>query len=150
MAIFFGYNGENYNGLQWQNAPDVRTIENVIQQALFDRGFILETNMSEPKRVKWSRAARTDKKVHALCNAISLKLEISPKYINNSTDKPLNKLEDKENIDFSKILMELNSTLPKDIRLYAMRKVTKRFDIRHDAKYRLYQYLLPSFVFQSE
>jgi tRNA pseudouridine38-40 synthase len=31
-----------------------------------------------------------------------------------------------------------------------MRKVTKRFDIRHDAKYRLYQYLIPSFVFQSE
>jgi tRNA U38,U39,U40 pseudouridine synthase TruA len=30
--------------------------------------------MKEPKRVKWSRAARTDKKVHALCNAISLKL----------------------------------------------------------------------------
>lgn len=31
-----------------------------------------------------------------------------------------------------------------------MKKVTKSFDIRHDAKYRLYQYLLPSFVFQSE
>lgn len=30
-----------------------------------------------------------------------------------------------------------------------MKKVTKRFDIRHDAKYRLYQYLIPSFVFQS-
>ena len=74
VAIFFGYNGENYNGLQWQNATDVTTIENVIQQALFQRGFILESNMKEPKRVKWSRAARTDKKVHALCNAISLKL----------------------------------------------------------------------------
>lgn len=110
--------------------------------------------MSQPKRVKWSRAARTDKKVHALCNAISLKLEISPKYINREEgdqdkDRPLNKLDDKENIDFSKIIMELNSSLPKDIRLYAMRKVTKRFDIRHDAKYRLYQYLIPSFVFQS-
>lgn len=95
VAIFFGYNGENYNGLQWQNAPDVKTIENVIQQALFARGFILPTNMSEPKRVKWSRAARTDKKVHALCNAISLKLEISTKYIRSESDKPLNKLEDK-------------------------------------------------------
>ncbi len=39
-----------------------------------DGGFILKTNQGELKRIHWSRAARTDKKVHALCNGISVKL----------------------------------------------------------------------------
>lgn len=39
-----------------------------------DHGFILKTNAGELKRIAWSRSARTDKKVHALCNGISVKL----------------------------------------------------------------------------
>lgn len=39
-----------------------------------ENGFILKTNSDVLKRIAWSRAARTDKKVHALCNGISVKL----------------------------------------------------------------------------
>ena len=41
---------------------------------MVDGGFILQSNKDELKRISWSRAARTDKKVHALCNGISVKL----------------------------------------------------------------------------
>ena len=60
----------------------------------------------------------------------------------------MDKAVDKHNIDYDKIINELNAVLPKDIRLYAIKKVTKKFDIRHDAKCRRYNYLLPTFVFQ--
>ena len=37
-------------------------------------GFILSSNAEELKKIKWSRGARTDKRVHALCNGLSMKL----------------------------------------------------------------------------
>jgi len=45
-----------------------------MHKILLDGGFILKSNSEELKKIKWSRAARTDKKVHALCNGISVKL----------------------------------------------------------------------------
>jgi len=74
LAMFFGYNGENYRGMQFQRNQTVRTVENTLHDILFRLGFILESNTTDLKRVKWSRAARTDKRVHALCNAVSTKL----------------------------------------------------------------------------
>lgn len=37
--------------------------------------------MDNLRRIKWSRAGRTDKKVHALCNGISASLEFDERYI---------------------------------------------------------------------
>lgn len=155
LALFFGYNGENYRGMQFQrNHEGFSTVENTLHDILFKEHFILESNTNNLQRIKWSRAARTDKKVHALCNAISAKLEIDKKYM-----KP----EDRDNvpmsvlmapctkyhlIDYDRIIGELNSVLPPDMRLFAIKKVTRNFDIRHDAKCRRYNYLLPTFVFQ--
>ena len=75
-------------------------------------------------------------------------MEISKDYIKDKHEGPVSKADDKHSIDYDKILAQLNSSLPPDIRLYAFKKVTKKFDIRHDAKCRLYNYLLPTFVFQ--
>lgn len=36
-----------------------------------------------------------------------------------------------------------------DIRILALRKVGKSFDMRHDAKTRIYNYIIPSRLFQS-
>lgn len=66
--------------MQYQR-EHTNTIENTLHALLLENGFILKTNATELRRIKWSRAARTDKKVHALCNGISLKLEIAQKYV---------------------------------------------------------------------
>jgi tRNA pseudouridine(38-40) synthase len=73
VGIFFGYNGESFLGLQYQR-DTANTIENTLHRVLCDNGFVLKTNMQNLRRIKWSRAGRTDKKVHALCNGISASL----------------------------------------------------------------------------
>lgn len=92
------------------------------------------------RRIKWSRAARTDKKVHALCNGISMKLEISEKYVTEPGSRDIN---------YNRIILDLNEQLPMDIRVLVLRKVGKSFDMRHDAKTRIYNYIIPSRLFQS-
>ena len=73
VAVFLGYNGCSFKGLQFQRDTS-NTVENVFHQVLCQQGFILKTNMDNLRRIKWSRAGRTDKKVHALCNGISLNM----------------------------------------------------------------------------
>lgn len=73
VAIFLGYNGCSFLGLQFQR-DTANTVENVLHRVLCQQGFILKTNMDNLRRIKWSRAGRTDKKVHALVNGISLNL----------------------------------------------------------------------------
>jgi tRNA pseudouridine(38-40) synthase len=51
-------------------------------------------------------------------------------------------------IDYERIVQELNAVMPKDMRLHAIKKVTRNFDCRHDAKCRRYNYLMPAFVFR--
>ena len=68
--------------MQYQRDHE-NTIENILHKVLVEKGFILKTNAEELKKIKWSRAARTDKRVHALCNGVSMKLEIFPRYVEN-------------------------------------------------------------------
>ena len=139
LGVFFGYNGEKFQGMQYQR-QHTNTIENLLHALLVDNGFVLKSNAHELKRIRWSRAARTDKKVHALCNGISMKLEISEKYVAEPGIRQLN---------YNKIILDLNEQLPLDIRILVLRKVGKSFDMRHDAKTRIYNYIIPSRLFQS-
>ena len=79
--------------------------------------------------------------MHALCNGVSLKLEIYPQFI----------LEENGNkvIDFGRIVADLNDTLPQDIKVYGIKKVGKHFDMRFDSNSRIYNYIIPAKVFQS-
>ena len=55
-------------GLQMQ--PDQQlsdqTIEDLLEEAIFQEGGMLESNRGNPKRLGWSRSSRTDKRVHSL------------------------------------------------------------------------------------
>lgn len=125
--------------MQYQR-EHTNTIENTLHALLVENGFILKSNAHELKRIKWSRAARTDKRVHALCNGITMKIEISPKYVTEPGSRDIN---------YNRIISDLNDQLPQDIRILALRKVAKSFDMRHDAKTRIYNYIIPSRLFQS-
>ena len=78
VGLFFGYVGDNYLGMQYQrpnsNSSFPCTIENTIHNALCEQGFVLKSNMCHLRRIRWSRACRTDKRVHALCNGIAASL----------------------------------------------------------------------------
>jgi tRNA pseudouridine38-40 synthase len=107
---------------------------------LCDQGFILRTNMDNLKRIKWSRAGRTDKKVHALCNGISCNLELDDRYIIDRGQRLF---------DLEKVAKDINADLPIDIRIFAVKRVGKGFDMRHDACSRVYNYLAPLKLFLS-
>ena len=74
-ALQFGYCGTGYKGLQIQD--NVMTIERELANALFRCGALFDTNLNKINRIGWSRAARTDKGVHAASNLIVAKLMVS-------------------------------------------------------------------------
>lgn len=45
-------------------------------------------------------------------------------------------------------MKDLNDELPPDIKILAVRKVAKHFDMRQGAKTRIYNYIIPSKMFQ--
>ena len=46
-------------------APDA-TLEDTLEQAIFQAGGILESNMGSLEKLRWDRSSRTDKSVHSL------------------------------------------------------------------------------------
>lgn len=64
VALIVGYNGTDFCGSQ-KNAG-VRTIEGVVEEALYKSKLISKFNYGELAKIAWSRATRTDKRVHAL------------------------------------------------------------------------------------
>jgi hypothetical protein len=55
-------------GLQaTRDLPQDKTIEGVLEKALFEAGLISPSNYGDFKKTKWSRSSRTDKGVHSLC-----------------------------------------------------------------------------------
>jgi hypothetical protein len=90
-ALVLGYNGSRFNGLQ--RNPGQSTIEDVVEEAvcavLFSKAFelsppdvcgrykvggIAECNYRDFHKISWTRAARTDKGVHATGNVVSFKM----------------------------------------------------------------------------
>ncbi len=66
-AVLFGYSGTNYQGLQING--DFPTVERALSQAIFDAGGLMPENRDFGK-IKWQRACRTDKGVHAAVNVV--------------------------------------------------------------------------------
>jgi len=46
--------------------PDIRSVEEEIEKALYKLGAIADYNFGDLKKIAWNRATRTDKRVHAL------------------------------------------------------------------------------------
>lgn len=68
-------------------------------------------------------------------------MQVDPQFIKQEDGKKV--------IDFKRIIADLNDILPKDIKVYGIKKVGKRFDMRFDSNSRIYNYIIPAKVFQS-
>lgn len=124
-ALLFAYNGSAFNGSQIQtDHENVRTVEAELQLALRNANCISQENFGFLNKVKWTRASRTDKGVHALCAVVGLKMlwETKP---------------------YEEILADINQNLPQDIRIIAMKMVAASFHAKNSTSYREYQYLFP-------
>jgi tRNA pseudouridine(38-40) synthase len=168
-AVCFGYLGTNYSGLQAN--PDAETIEKEVERALFLAGGLQDSNFGNLQKLQWTRAARTDRGVHAngQCCSMRLSVPISGKEevtIYNDgvaqttalastlptpegwTPPPCAKNDAEIEMYRQRQLFinRVNSFLPIDIHIHAMCKVTKAFNAKNLCGSRRYHYLLPTYM----
>ncbi|GKT22857.1 Pseudouridine synthase I, TruA like protein, partial [Aduncisulcus paluster] len=123
VAMCLSYLGSRYSGLQLN--PDVVTIEHKLLEA-FNAAKIFprhDGTQDTLKGIKYSRAGRTDKGVHAERLTISFKARL------------------KENM-----IADVNAALPEDIRLQGVIPVTNSFDSKGRCDRRIYEYMLPLYA----
>ena len=134
VAVFFGYVGEHYYGMQFNQTQEhlFPSIEAALMSAFFKAGMISAANYSsEANRVLpklgWQRTSRTDKGVHALVNLVSLKMLL------------------RAGETYPEAVERINVHLPIDIRVYLLRPVTASFNSYMMCMGRTYEYYLPTF-----
>ncbi|RZF40218.1 hypothetical protein LSTR_LSTR011992 [Laodelphax striatellus] len=120
VALVLAYSGQGYLGLQ--RNPNQKTIEEDLLVALKKANAINDEIFKQPQLIQFQRAARTDKGVSALRQVISLKLPEETK------------------VD------DINEHLPEQIRVIAIRRVTKGFNSKSSCDGRTYSYMLPTFA----
>ena len=123
VAVFFGYVGARFQGLQ--KNPGAFTVESELEIAIFKAGGISRRDFGDFHRVGWNRAARTDKGVHAAAQVISLKLQYPPDGLTG-------------------MVAAINSHLPADISVFDIVRVTQNFNAKNNCSGRQYEYLLPT------
>lgn len=124
VAVFLGYTGENYHGMQIN--PGVPTIEQTLLNAFHSAHLIAPANRGSLQKVHWMRAARTDKGVSAAGQCVSAKLEVD---VAGAIDP--------------KVVADVNAHLPEDILIYGMLRATAAFSARSDCHRRRYEYMFP-------
>ncbi|XP_014241162.1 tRNA pseudouridine synthase A [Cimex lectularius] len=119
-AVLLSYSGQGYLGLQ--RNPGQKTIEEELFKALLAANVINEEAYNQPKILDFQRAARTDKGVSAVRQVLSVKLptEVS--------------------------LESVNSHLPDQIRMVALKRATKGFNCKGNCDARTYSYMMPTFA----
>ncbi|KAI6191616.1 TRNA pseudouridine synthase A, mitochondrial [Aphelenchoides bicaudatus] len=125
-AVFLCYQGKNYFGMQIQK--EYPTIEGHLLTALRLFGIIDEKQEKDPYSFFFQRAARTDRSVSAVRQVCSMHLPKDDNFMNNGPE-------------------QLNSFLPKDIRVVSIRRVTPTFHAQKSCDSRTYSYTLPTFAF---
>jgi tRNA pseudouridine(38-40) synthase len=126
-ALCVGYLGTNYQGLQIN--PDAVTVESILEKALMLAGGVTEMNFGNLQKLGWSRAARTDRGVHAVSQCCAMRLTMG--------------LQPEEREEFR---TRVNRFLPADIRVLAITKVTKNFSAKLFCSKRRYLYLMPTYL----
>lgn len=124
FVIMLGYLGKNYSGMQINRGT--KTIEESLLSALLKANFITKEQFEDVREIKFQRAARTDKGVSAVRQVVSLQL---PDHVNKE---------------------DINEYLPKDIRVFDVKRVTKSFNSKNKCDARTYRYVLPTFVLAPE
>jgi len=90
-------------------------------------GAVSEANARDLKKVHFVRAARTDKGVHAAGQIIACKLLMVPDMIN-----------------------EINKSLPEDIKVFGYRRVVAKFHAKNTCDARIYEYCIPTYLFERQ
>lgn len=147
-AIVCGYEGTNYFGLQ-MNSPKVKsdiestekilhkpTIEANLENAIYQAGYIRDSNHQQLDKIGWSRSSRTDKGVHAARIIVSAKLEVD-----NGLEAP--------EPPASEIARRISEHLPSDIKVFSCSRVNGGFQARNAVHWREYEYLLPTSMLTS-
>ncbi|XP_053980125.1 pseudouridylate synthase 1 homolog [Hylaeus volcanicus] len=124
FVLMMGYLGRDYFGMQ--RNPGTKTIEEDLLLALFKSNLITKDQFDDIREVRFQRAARTDRGVSAVRQIVSLRL---PNHANKD---------------------EINKYLPEEIRVFAVRRVTKGFNSKNQCDARTYRYVMPTFVLASE
>jgi tRNA pseudouridine38-40 synthase len=119
VAILLGYCGAGYQGMQ--KNPGARTIEEDLEEALYQAGAVPEADRASPRRYDWARSARTDKGVSAAAQVVSGRFYVDPP---GFTDR-------------------LNAQLAPQIRAFGYVRVTNSFSAKKFCDRRRYVYLLP-------
>ena len=109
IILFIQYNGKNFCG--WQIQPNERTVQQEIEQAIF--------NLTG-SRFNLSASGRTDSGVHALCQVAHFDYDGS--------------------IPPERFAPALNTMLPGDVKIIASQKAPKDFHSRFSAKKKTYRY----------
>lgn len=134
-AVCFSYLGSNYQGLQIN--PGCRSVEAELERALFLAGCVSDCNFGNLHKLQWTRAARTDKGVHAIGQCCAMKIAV-PQSLETSDRNVAGK---------QLVVDKINSFLPLDIRVMTVSKVTKNFNAKIACSKRRYHYLLPTYLF---
>eukprot|EP00798_Chlamydomonas_sp_ICE-L_P022177 gene22177-29239_t len=131
VALTTGYVGTGYKGSSInRHLGDDATIEQVLEKAIYKAGFVTEANQGSFSKLKWTRASRTDKGVHSL----NTKRDANPARTLTSPLSP--KREDTALGPFFHVCGAVI-----DARKL---QVNKRFNARHMAGSRDYEYYLPA------
>ena len=124
IALFFGYNGDGYQGMQ--RNPGAKTIEDDLESAIVKAGGIAESNAGDFNKVHWNRAARTDKGVSAVGQVVSFKCM-------NADDG-----------NTETIVRLINEHLPRGkIVAFGATRVTGGFSAKNQCDRRKYEYVVP-------
>ena len=126
VALVFGYVGSAYHGLQRNDAEDaLATVEGELWRAI----GTVHPSFDAARRAKvnppaLSRAARTDRGVHAVANVLGLSLPA----LGGSS---------------ARWLEEVNAALPPEVRVLRRLRTTAEFHAQRHCERRRYEYLLP-------
>ena len=160
-----------FSSLLFSN-PNAKTIEQELFHAICRAGGVSQANSESIKKVGWTRAARTDKGVHAIGQIVALKISIMEVESDMDIDEGANRgfsilvmfttmcvfLSADMNcffyflfhmiIEDPKILEKINHHLPKDIQVFAIRRVNQGFNPKTICDGRVYEYFMPTYLFQ--
>ena len=119
-----------FNSFNVRNRGEVATVERDLFEAIYKTDLIVEEKKGSAWKIDWQRSSRTDSGVSAEGQLVSFhgKLE-----------------EGKE----EEIRNKLNESLPPNIRIWKVTKMTKSFNARKHCGGRVYNYLLPTHLFST-
>ncbi|KAF4663196.1 hypothetical protein FOL47_005867 [Perkinsus chesapeaki] len=143
--VAIGYSGKGLKGMQRQKNEDgeevYNTVEGVFDKALLATQLSTEDILADNKKLKFSRAARTDKGVHAALNILALAMPVTlDKEASQAEGAARNvwTFDEKAHVDALNKFLE-----PMDMKVFGIQRVSNKFDARKQCERRRYEYLLP-------